>query len=105
MRAGQLRHVVQLEDRTIAAGALGEPTETWTVRHPLRCEIKQLNGGEPVVNVKQEPRASYTVRTRYCEIARERCRLRWGDVILNIVTIDNVNGRNVELIMQCVEVR
>jgi SPP1 family predicted phage head-tail adaptor len=66
MRAGQLRHTVQLQTASEAADAYGEQDQTWSTSSTVhRCRVEPINGSERLVVYQVTPDVSHVVTMRY----------------------------------------
>lgn len=101
----RLRHRVTLQSRSQAANALGEPVPSWSDATPasVRAEVVPAGGVEVQRGGKVETQTSYTVTLRYwSEITAEK-RFLWGSRVLQIDSVQNVDGRGVWMACQCRE--
>lgn len=67
VRAGSLRHTVQIQSRTSVKDSFGGESGLWVNTTPdgWRCSIKQLSGKELMIAAQQNSRATHEIRMRY----------------------------------------
>ena len=96
--AGELRHRVTLE-RPITVtdeyGTTGEPV--WEPVLDVWAGIKTQTSRETAEARQVDLQTTYKVTLRYrCDVGPD-WRIRWGDKVLNIGSLANLDGRNREL--------
>jgi SPP1 family predicted phage head-tail adaptor len=91
---GALRHAIILQRRSGAADAGGGISTIWTDIAELRAAIVPLTGGETVQAMRVQPVQNYLVRMRYRADVTPADRLLFGQRVLNIRSVKNVNGRS-----------
>ena len=113
MRAGKLRHSVVVQSPVKTRNDHGEMVVSWTDRGTVRCSIEQVSGSE-VIHAKQvKAVATQKVGMRFDSALQitSGWRLKWDDDhsaelrYLNIDDVNNVEGRNRELILLCQEAK
>lgn len=62
MRAGDLRHLITIEQRTHAPDALGQPIAAWSTLASVRAAVEPLSGRELIA--AQAVHAEITLRLR-----------------------------------------
>ena len=102
MRAGQLRHRVTLEQRANQR-TRGIVTETWGAEQVLWANVEPLTGRELERARTVVANATHKVTMRYRSSITARSRLVFDNRILNIEAVRNVDERNRELILTCVD--
>jgi SPP1 family predicted phage head-tail adaptor len=70
---------------------------------PWRVAIRQLNGQERFEAHQTQAEATHEVKGRYYEDLTPQHRLIFGEQILNIVAVDNVEMANVNHKLRCRE--
>ena len=111
MRAGKLRHLIQLQAVTKTTNSHGEEVRTWPTSvtdddaTDVWAEVKDLSGRELLIAQQASSEATVRVRTRYVAgVTPADYRILYGDRILQIVHDNNVDGRDRELELLCQEV-
>lgn len=109
IQAGKLRHRVSFQRATMTYGDYNEPIETWVNvsgygRVPV--EVITRGGNERLFAARNQATATHLVRTRYLKNLEPtpKDRIKWGDRVLNIEHVDDVNSQRLEHNFYCVEV-
>lgn len=100
---GVLRHRVTLQDYTSVKNALGQPRPTWADVETYCAEVVQLSGRELTNALQRKPEVSVRVTMRYVAGVTPSKRLKFGDRILTIAWVDNVDNRCRWLNIYCEE--
>jgi len=107
MRAGQLRHRLQLQSATTAPDDFGQPIPTWSTYADVWGEVRPLTGRERYTAQQVQSSLSHQVRIRYRGGVAETHRVRWVDKatikILDINAVLNTEQRDRELLLLCSE--
>lgn len=109
MRAGQLRHLVDVMEDIVEVddmGAIMDSTNPLnTTPGGLPCSIEFLSGKELEVASMQDADVRFKIRTRWHDIDPQKNYLRnvADGRMFNIVSVNNVDERGRELIMMCSE--
>lgn len=107
MRIGPLRHRITIQNPNAAApdgdgGFTQTPTDVETVWADIGpanvLDVERVGGGTVLSS------ASHLVRMRYHPAITTRSQLRFGARVFNVTGVQNVEERNVELIIACQEV-
>lgn len=103
MRAGKLRHLVQLQNLESGQDDYGAPFNEWADGDAVYASVEPLNGRE--LFSAQQVNAETTVRItmRYRPDITQRTRIKYRDKFFNIQTLINPEMRNRELILMCSE--
>ena len=102
MRAGQLRHRVEIQSRA-ATRTRGQVTEAWTTYTTGWASIEPRSGRELERAHMVVADATHKVGIRYYSGVSTRDRFLFGTRKLNIASVVNVEERDRELILICVE--
>lgn len=103
MQAGKLRDPIVIQSPVVARSDYGEPSKSWSDFASVRAEVEKLSGTELVSAQQVQPTAKYRVRIRYYPGVVETMRVIWQERTLGILDVDNVKGRNREMILLCGE--
>ncbi len=103
MRAGQLRHRLQLQSVTITQSASGEPTETWRTVDTIWGGLRPISQRERASVREPLADADYVVPVRYRSNLTPRMRLLLGDRTFDILGAQDPDDRNRELHLYCRE--
>ena len=105
VRAGILRHRVDIESMTTDTDAWGQPTNVWeAVIQNLPAEVRDIRGRE-FWESQQAPGGEVTtrVRIRYREDLNRQMRIQHLGRVLQIEAIVDPDGRMRELHLMCAE--
>lgn len=105
MRAGTLRHLVELQSPSLAQNAYGEPIESWTTYAAVWAAIRPLSAVETPQAPQATPIATHQVTLRYTTGVTSGHRIKFGTRYLNVESVLNTDERNRELLLQCREVQ
>ncbi len=105
MRAGQLRHRVEVLKRETTQDDYGSAIDTWPTQSTRHVSIEPLQGREAEHAHQMVADATVKVRMRYDADVTEANRLQYGTRILEIANVSNVMERNAEMILLCREVK
>ncbi len=106
IRAGKLRHRVIIQEKGTTKGTRGQRTDSWTpVGDPIWSEVVTLSGSEREQARQIYASATDTVRIRYRSDITTENRIKFGTRILNIGRLDNIDQRNIEIVLFCGEDR
>ncbi len=100
---GGLRHRVALQRRSEVADAGGGLSLGWTDIAELWAGILPLSGSERVREMRVQPVQNFLIRLRYRGDITPADRLLFGQRVLNIRSVRNVNERNQWLECRCEE--
>lgn len=107
MRAGKLRHTVELQRPVTTLDDAGQEVLTWETFKKLKAEIKPTAGSEAWNANTVEAFESRTIRIRYTPnlTTQHRIRVCTTGKIYSIRAILNWEERNRELLINTVEYR
>jgi SPP1 family predicted phage head-tail adaptor len=104
MRAGQLRHLVTIEQRATTPDTYGEPAQTWTtLQADQPASIEPLSGRELINAQAVQSDVTHRVRMRYVAGIETKHRIVFGTRVLDIRAIRNVDERGIEWELLCTE--
>lgn len=103
MRAGKLRHRIQIQRPTHTRTGAGDKPITYSTVAKRWGEIVTTGGSETVEAQQVTASATHTVRIRYYEGLTVGYRFLFGSRAFDINHIDNVEMRNEEQICTCTE--
>jgi SPP1 family predicted phage head-tail adaptor len=104
MRAGELRHYITIQQKTLVADGLGGFTETWTTFKQVYAAIYPVRANELFELKQVQLNTTHRVRIRYMDKVTADMRILFKDRYLYITAIVNPDERNVYLEMLCNEV-
>lgn len=99
MRAGQLRNPIEIHARSVTADGLGGQSETWAkiANGDDWAQIHGLRGQERIEALRVDQRLDAIIRMRYRSDVNETMRIVHGKQVYEIVSLINVDLRNVML--------
>lgn len=95
MRAGNLRHRITVERRTLTADDMGGFTESWDTLVSLWASINSVREKEYVESMQLTGEVMYNVKIRYYEGITIADRIKFNDEYYNIKSILNWQERNI----------
>lgn len=107
MRSGKLRHVVTIQQRTSGSPqrtATGQPDTAWaTFQAGVPCSIEPISGREYFTQAQVQGEVTHRLRMRYLAGVLPSMRVLYGSRVFDIVAVMNLEERNVEMHLMCVE--
>ncbi len=104
MRAGDLRHKVTIQQKTITKDTEGIPSETWTDFATVWAAIEPLQGREFFSAQAINAQVTTRIRIRYLAGISPTMRVSYGTRIFDIQAVIDVEERHLELQLMCQEV-
>jgi len=104
MRAGTLRHRIQIQQKTVTQNTYGEEIVAWAELTTVWGSVEDLSGRE-FYEARQVPAAEVTTRVciRYRSDVEPTMRVIHGGRTLEIVSVLDPEGRKRETILMCRE--
>ena len=103
MDIGKMRHRVTIQSPSSTQDSYGQPTVTWTDAATVWARIETLAAREAEVAQRIYPTAEHKVTMRYRSGVTSDCRLKFGNRYLNVLSVQNPEQRNVDLVAICGE--
>ena len=103
MRAGRLRHRVQIQSGTETADAVGQPVTTWATTRTVWAAIEPLTGREFQEAQRTDSDITHTVTIRGNIAADVEKRLLFGTRVLNIESVLDKDERGITKQLMCKE--
>lgn len=103
MKAGERRHYIIIEQVSESADARNEMTQTWSEYANAWAEIKPVRGREYFQAHAENVAADTRIILPYIAGITSKMRVRFGSRIYDIETVINIDERNRELNLMCVE--
>ena len=105
MRAGILRHMIDIEDATDTNDGMGGVTQVWSDLHTgLRAAIWPLSGNERLESDKLELAVTHKIRIRYREGIKTDMRVSFDSRYFNIKSVIVPDERRIMVEMLCEEI-
>lgn len=100
MNAGKLRHRITIEhDTGTTPDAAGHRQPAWTSFAVVWAECRQLSGREHYLTHQVMPLATHRIRMRYLPGVTTAMRVVWKERTLNVLDVDDLEGRNIEHVL------
>lgn len=103
LSAGNLRHVIEIQQRMDLRGESGDPTNTWTLFAKVRASVEPLLGKEYFASEQREASVNTRFRIRYLEGLRPKMRIVWSGRWYDIESVAMVNGIKHEMVIMANE--
>jgi SPP1 family predicted phage head-tail adaptor len=97
--AGELRHRIVIQDRSLAQDSFGGQLSVWTDRITARAAVKPLTGRELELAQAVATETSHQVSLRYRPGITPAQRLLYAGRIFNIHAVIDVDERHVKLVL------
>lgn len=104
MRAGRLRHQVEIQQYTATRDAAGQEIRDWTEFATVRADVMPLSGREFFDAAQYNVEISHRVRIRYRPGVTTKMRVIHEGRVLDIEYVINKDERDRELHLMCIEV-
>lgn len=104
MRAGNLRHVITIQEKTLTSDGMGGNTEAWATFAIVRAAIWPVSAKERVSNQQLEHEITHKIRVRYFSGVTAAMRVVFDSRTFEILSIVNWEERNITLDLICEEV-
>lgn len=104
MNPGQLRHRIQIIYQKDSVNEFGEPIKIPTVLRTIWAAISPAIGRNYYAAEQTQTDAKTKINTRYFSDIKRDMQIKYGDILYDIVDIQDVNMRHEELVIYCSEV-
>lgn len=106
MKSGQLRHRITLQSPSGTRDAVGERSTTWTNVATVWASVEPLSTSERHIAAQAHTFLTHRVTIRYASVVSAidaSWRVLFGDRVLTIEGVRNLNERNITLELVCTE--
>ncbi len=104
MRAGKLRHPITIEQPTDTQGSTyGQAGLTWTTFKRTRASIEPASGKEQIGADQVQAGVTHVVGMRFIPGVTTKMRIAFGTRVFSIISTLNIQERNRELKLMCME--
>lgn len=104
MKAGQLRHLITIEQPTETRDSMGGTITVWVPFATLWAAVEPISGREYFAADKVNAEESHRIRIRHYPGITSKMRAKWNDRTFNIRAVLNIQERNREIHLMCLEV-
>jgi len=104
VRAGELRHRVTIQQKSVVRDSYGEEDVTWTNVATVWGSVEPLQGREFIEAKQTQAEITTRIRIRYRSSISPEMRVVWDGHIYDIEAVIDVGGRKRELQLMCTEV-
>src|SRR4051794_26204140 len=94
IRAGDLRHLVQLQSYTSSTGDRGQSVKSWSTYATVPAMIEELGGRQLELARQLVATATHRITLRYQSSLTVKDRVVFGSSVYNIGSIQNLNMMN-----------
>lgn len=101
MRAGRLRHRVDVQAKVVTRDAVGGESISWATIAAVWAEVQPLSGREYVAMRQAQADVAVRVRMRYVVGVNPAMRVVHGAAVYNILEVIDVAGRKRDLELLC----
>ncbi len=103
MRAGKLRHRIEVQEDRGVANEFNELEAGWKTIGRRWAQVTQLAGDDRLVRDQFKQSATHRVKIRFMAELTVRHRLKFGTRVLHILAVDDVEGLRAEMVLTCEE--
>ena len=103
MRSGELRHRIELLASGSVSDGMGGSTSGWSTFATVWAAVEPLRGRAFMEAKAAQSEVSHRVRMRYADGITAAMKVRYEGRIFSIDAVLNINERNRELHLMCVE--
>ena len=103
MKIADLRHQIEIQEKTAVSDGAGGQTETWSKLYELWAAIWPISAKETRENMRFETNITHNIRIRYREGITTAMIVVFGTRAFDIKGIINLEERNIWLDMVCNE--
>lgn len=103
MRAGLMRKRITIQQRATTVDSYGEQSSTWTDVKTVWASIDPATGSELYAAQSIRAEMTHAVKIRYLSGVTAKMRVKYGSRYFNVTAVRNVDERNREMQLMCVE--
>lgn len=103
MQAGKLRHRIDIQRPAGGEDTYGAPDEAWDLFLTAHASVEPRSGLERTEDQAVAAEVTHVVRIRYREGVTPDMRVKFGDRVLEIESVVDVDERGRELVLLCKE--
>ncbi len=103
MRAGELRHRIKIQQKSVTRGTMGGETVTWTDVSTVWAAVEPISGREYYAAQQTQAEAQTRIRIRHLAGITTSMRVLWGTRVFDIIDVLDVKERGREIHLMCKE--
>ena len=103
MRAGKLRRSIIIQSPTNSTDAIGGLVQTWATFASSYAEISPNNGREAIQAQQINAQQPILIHLRYIAGVLPKMRVIYGTRTFEIISVANLNEKNREIELTCLE--
>lgn len=103
MRAGLLKHWIEIQENTGSVNSSGQIDENWTTVSQRKGFVRPLSGRELRKGEAQQGETTHEVLTRYFPSVLPHMRVIYNGRVLEIESVINTRENNTQLVLLCKE--
>lgn len=104
MRAGELRHQITIQHKTVTRGGMGGEVITWSDVGTVWAAVEPISGREYFAAKTENAEVSHRIRIRHRNGITSGMRVSWGARVFDIQAVLDIQERGREIHLMCVEV-
>jgi SPP1 family predicted phage head-tail adaptor len=102
MRAGQLRHRIEIQRPIVTRDAYGAEIKAWSALVSLWAHVQTLNGSERILQTQADATLTHQITIRYYPGLTPVMRVRWNGRLFEIHSLVP-DEREQQLVLMCSE--
>lgn len=104
MRAGKLRHIIDIEQRSDSQDASGQQVNTWTVfADDVYANVRPLRGEEQRAGDADRNPLTHEIEIRFLSGVLPKMRVNFEGRYFNIVAVRDTEERQKQMFLDCQE--
>lgn len=103
MKIGELRHRVEIQNKTVQMDELLQQSEVWATYATVWASVRPIKGREYVAVKQVNAEVSVVITMRYLSGITSEMRILFGNRVFDIVSVINADERNRVLELMCKE--
>ena len=104
MKIGKLRHRVTLQEHISTRDSFGAEKEAWIDTAKVWASVEPLSGKEYFAAQQINAEVNIKVTIRYRPLIHPRMRVLFGVRVFEILSVLNIEEKNIQLVLMCKEV-
>lgn len=107
INAGTLIHLVEIQNRTgsTSPGTRGQTSKEFATVECVYASINDLSAQETIIAKQIDARATHKIQMYYTASLNVRSQIKFGSRTFNVLMDNNVEQRNIEWDLTCMELK